>query len=58
MMQMQPKKIIIAFVALIVLIVVIKACQRTKQIEVKQKVSDEKSALSVEIKKEKPEQPK
>ena len=53
-MQPQTKSIVIGIIVLLILVVALKTCQRMKQIEIKQKINDDKTALSVEIKKEKP----
>lgn len=49
---MKTQYIIGIIIALIVAAIVVKSC---KKIEIKQKNTDDKSSLSIEVKKEKPE---
>jgi len=42
-------------IALVVVFIVLKSCEGTKKVEILQKSTDDKSTLTVEIKKEKPE---
>ncbi len=54
-MDSNQKNILIILVAIIVVAVVIRGCQRVKDVRIKQKNNDNESALSVKIEKEKPE---
>ena len=52
-MNNQLKTIVVVGGVVIVLLLLFRGCERTKEIELKQKTNDEKTKISLEIKRDK-----
>lgn len=51
-MNRDIKGLAVLILAIIVIIFIVRACQDTKTIKIKQKSNDDKASLSIEVKKE------